>query len=267
MIIAAINSRFKQTTHKYGIKFPRSINEDTAIDCTNGNTYWTNAINLKMSNIGVEFEVLGAGLRDPPGWRKPSGHIIVDVKIYFTCKCWCVKDVHWKPDPLTSSYNGIVSRQIVRIALTYADLLGIEKMAADIRKCIPTIPKFSDVLNNMWPWVWNQECWKSCSDTMSPLWKKNSRKGLLGAATKVHDWARIRILESSPCRLVQGIQMQEWRHLLWVRPPLCWRLTGNLWSCIITSEGWDRPTFCAEEIFHRSTVTIFGWQSSPAKNR
>ena len=42
-----------------------------------------------------------------------------------------VKDGHRTPDPLTSGYAGVVSRESVRIALTYAALNGLDVWAAD----------------------------------------------------------------------------------------------------------------------------------------
>ena len=56
------------------------------VDCKNGNTYWTDDINLEMSNDVVAFEVLGAGVRAPPGWRKASEHIISDANMDFRRK-------------------------------------------------------------------------------------------------------------------------------------------------------------------------------------
>ena len=73
MIIADFNSRVKQTKKKYGIEVPMYINETMDIDRKNSNTYWADDINLEMSNFGVSFEVLGAGVRAPPGWIKFLG--------------------------------------------------------------------------------------------------------------------------------------------------------------------------------------------------
>ena len=55
------------------------------------------------------------------------------MKIEFALKAIWVKDSHWTPDLLTSSYTGVLSREYVSIALNHADLLGIKTMAADIR--------------------------------------------------------------------------------------------------------------------------------------
>lgn len=116
MIIAAVNYRVKRKTHKYGIEVPTLINDVVRIDKENGNQLWTGATNLEMSNVGVAFQVLKKGECAPPGWRKASGHIIFDVKMDFTWKARWVKDGHRTPDPITSSYAGVVSRESVRIA-------------------------------------------------------------------------------------------------------------------------------------------------------
>ena len=70
---------------------------------------WTDATNLEMFNVGIAFDIQRAGQKAPPGWRKASGHIIFDVKMDFTCKARWVKDGHRTPDPITSSYAGVVS--------------------------------------------------------------------------------------------------------------------------------------------------------------
>ena len=43
-----------------------------------------------------------------------------------------MKDGHRTPDPTTSAYTGVVSRESVRVALTYAALMNLDAMAADI---------------------------------------------------------------------------------------------------------------------------------------
>ena len=51
----------------------------------------------------------------------------------FTRKARWVKDGHRTPTPLESNYAGVVSRESVRIALTYAALNGLDAVAADIK--------------------------------------------------------------------------------------------------------------------------------------
>ena len=51
-----------------------------------------------------------------------------------------MKDGHRTPDPASSSYAGVVSRESVRIALTYAALHNISVCAADIRNAYLSAP-------------------------------------------------------------------------------------------------------------------------------
>ena len=69
----------------------------------------------------------------PVGWTKASGHLIWDIKINFTRKARWVKDGYRTVDPLGSNYAGVVSRDSVRIAFTYAALNGLDICAADIQ--------------------------------------------------------------------------------------------------------------------------------------
>ena len=55
------------------------------------------------------------------------------VNMDFTRKARWVKDGHRTTDPTTSAYVGVVSRESVRVALTYAVLMSLEVMAAGIQ--------------------------------------------------------------------------------------------------------------------------------------
>ncbi len=68
----------------------------------------------------IAFEILEPGQKAPPGWFKVTGHIIIDVKMGFTRKARRVKDGYKDPDLTTSSFAGVVSRESIRIVLTYA---------------------------------------------------------------------------------------------------------------------------------------------------
>ena len=57
-IIASVNSRIRNSSHKYGIEIPTSIKHTEEIDHRNKNTFWQDAIKLEMSNVGVAFNIL-----------------------------------------------------------------------------------------------------------------------------------------------------------------------------------------------------------------
>ena len=139
-IIAAVNSRARRTTHKYGIEVPQSLDHALRLDLANDNSLWSDALNLEMPNIVTAIEIREKEQPIPVGWTKSSGHIIFDVKMDFTRKARWVKDGHKTSAPEDSTYASVVSRESVRIALTYAALNGILVMAADIKNAYLQAP-------------------------------------------------------------------------------------------------------------------------------
>ena len=139
-IIASVQSRVRKTTHKYGVEIPNSVEHAKKIDDLNGNTLWQDALKKEMYNVSIAFQILDEGENAPPGWAQSSGHIIFDVKMDFTRKARWVKDGHKTPDPSWSTYAGFVSRDSVRIALTYAALNELDVTAADIKNAYLQAP-------------------------------------------------------------------------------------------------------------------------------
>ena len=124
----------RKTSHKFGKEILTSIEDaERIVDRKNGNNLWRNAISLKMHNVGVAFEVLEDGQKAPQGWSRVTGYLVFDFKMDFTCKARWILDGHKTPDPMSSTYSGIVSRESIRIAFTYAALNGLDICASDIR--------------------------------------------------------------------------------------------------------------------------------------
>ena len=132
-IISAVKMRVRKTTHKYGIEVPTTVEHANRIDKANNNDFWRKAIAKEMMNVGVAFQILQDNEQVPAGWSKQSGHLIFDVKMDFTRKARWVLDGHKTSNPEGSTYAGVVSRESIRIAFTYAALNGIDVMAADIQ--------------------------------------------------------------------------------------------------------------------------------------
>ena len=131
-IVSKLTARVIKRTHKYGVRIPRSINEAYELDRMNGNTLWRNAIAKEMKNVSIAFEVIDDDEQLPTGYKPASCHIIFDVKMDFTRKARYVLDGHRTADPDGSTYAGVVSRESVRIALTYAALNDVSICAGDI---------------------------------------------------------------------------------------------------------------------------------------
>ncbi len=75
VIVAAIKSRLKKTSHKYGIEMPMPArNTDEAVrnaqelDRKNGNTFWVDALSKEMGALVIAFEMLEHGHKAPVGW-------------------------------------------------------------------------------------------------------------------------------------------------------------------------------------------------------
>eukprot|EP00957_Ditylum_brightwellii_P013880 1046412-Ditylum_brightwellii.AAC.1 len=60
-----------------------------------------------MTKVGITFGILENDKHTPIGWVKITGHLIFDVKIYFTRKTRWVLDGHKTPDPVGSTYADI----------------------------------------------------------------------------------------------------------------------------------------------------------------
>jgi hypothetical protein len=57
-IIAKVKHQYWQTTHKFGIRLPKMVEEAVQIDRKTGTTYWTDAIKREMEWVGVAFEFI-----------------------------------------------------------------------------------------------------------------------------------------------------------------------------------------------------------------
>jgi hypothetical protein len=139
-IISAVKSRIAKTSHKYGVEIPNNIEHAFLLDKQNGNTFWRDSINKEMENLKVAFDILPEGKNAPPGYSKASGHIIFDVRMTLERKARWVKDGHKTPEPGWSTFAGVVSRESVRIALTYAALNALPVCGCDIQNAYLQAP-------------------------------------------------------------------------------------------------------------------------------
>ena len=140
VILSKVKARIHKTTQKYGIEIPTSVENAYEIDTKNNNDLWQKAIDKEMTNVSVAFQVLEEGEKAPPGWSKASGLIVFDIKMDFTRTAWWVLDGHRQSDPEGSTYAGVVSRESIRIAFTYAALNELDVCAADIRNAYLQAP-------------------------------------------------------------------------------------------------------------------------------
>ena len=140
VILSAVKSRIRKTTHKYVIEIPTSVDHGHELDQKNRDSLWRDAIKLEMHNNGFGFQILEDNKRDPPGQSKVTGHLIFYSKMDFKRKARFVLDGHKTLDPIGATYYGVVSRELIRIAFTYAALNGLDVFAGDIRNAYLQAP-------------------------------------------------------------------------------------------------------------------------------
>ena len=80
-IISKLKSKYWQTTHKYGIRIPKNVEEAYEIDKENGNTLWTDSIAQEMKNVRVAFELLESNPLDLVGYQEITCRIIFAIKL------------------------------------------------------------------------------------------------------------------------------------------------------------------------------------------
>ena len=72
VIVSAVKSRIRRTTHKYGIEMPvpgKDIVQNAIdLDCQNGDTLWMDQLAKEIGNLMIAFEILEPGQKSPPGW-------------------------------------------------------------------------------------------------------------------------------------------------------------------------------------------------------
>ena len=79
-----------------------------------------------MENVSVAFETLEDDKRPSATHKKVPFHMIYDIKMDFTRKARLLAEGCRTLIQVKSTYTGVVYRESVRIALTYAALNGLD---------------------------------------------------------------------------------------------------------------------------------------------
>ena len=104
-----------------------------------GTDFWRKAIEKELRKVKVAWEVrdnldlneVRKG-KQLVGFTETACHMVFDVKMDFTQKARLVAGGHLMDDSTTITYSSVVSRDSVRIALTIAELNGLDVMCCDV---------------------------------------------------------------------------------------------------------------------------------------
>ena len=160
-IISKVQHRLVKKNFKYGHEVPTSVKEAYELDKRNGNTRWKDAIAKEMKNVRIAFRILENSENLPPFHEHVPCHLIFDVKMDGRAKARLVAAGCRTADPEGSTWAGVVSRETVRLALTYAALNDLKVMAADIQNAYLTAPT-------------SQKLWTTCGREFGADFKKRA---------------------------------------------------------------------------------------------
>ena len=102
-IIYKVQSKYWYTSHKFGIRFTKTVKESYDVDRQLGTDFWTKAIAKQTKNVRIEFEKLDSVTHDEtrkgkikPGYEQVNMYMIFYIKMdgKFTRKSILVADDH-----------------------------------------------------------------------------------------------------------------------------------------------------------------------------
>jgi Reverse transcriptase (RNA-dependent DNA polymerase). len=133
-------SRYWRTTHKFGIKLPKTVEEAYRLDEETGTSFWRDAIQKELKKVRVAFEKSSISVDEMrtgqalPGYQEIGYHWVFDIKMdgSFTRKARLVAGGHTTETPTAMTYSSVVSRDSIRIAFLIAALNDLEICAADV---------------------------------------------------------------------------------------------------------------------------------------
>ena len=140
-IILKFKIRYWETTHKFGIRFPKTTDEALQIYNITGTDFWRKAINKEISRVKIARKVdeehtlndaRAATATAFVGFQEIGCHLIFDVKMDFTRKAPFVAGGHTTEAPELIKYSSVVSRDSVQLAFTIADLNGVDVMSCEL---------------------------------------------------------------------------------------------------------------------------------------
>lgn len=140
-MIYKVKKKYWRTTHKFGIRIPKTVTEAILLDKENGNENWEQAIRKEMGKARVAYTPIDGCTPEQAranqvdalrGHQEIKCHIIFDVKMDFTRKARFVAGGHMTETPNSLTYSSVVSRESVKIAFLVAALNDLNVMSCDI---------------------------------------------------------------------------------------------------------------------------------------
>ena len=130
-----MESNYWLKIHKFGVKVPNNMKQAIYFNRENGNMLWWDAVCQYMKSVCPTFdpwEKVEGNI--PPGYQEIKCHLIFDINMgdNFRQKSRFVVGGHMIDTPAILTYDSVVPRYLVLIALTISDLNIIYIFSWDI---------------------------------------------------------------------------------------------------------------------------------------
>jgi hypothetical protein len=140
-IISDVTKRYHKRTHKFGIEVTKSWDDCVRLYKENDTTLWQDAVRKEMKNVRIAVKIINGEESAPPTYQEIFCHMLFDVKMEDFCrKARFVAGGHTSDAPHAMTYESVVSRESVRVALTLAALNDLDVKMDDIENAYLTAP-------------------------------------------------------------------------------------------------------------------------------
>ena len=130
-----MESNYWLKIHKFGVKVPNNMKQAIYFNRENGNMLWWDAVCQYMKSVCPTFDPWEkVEVNVPPGYQEIKCHLIFDINMgdNFRQKSRFVAGGHMIDTPAILTYDSVVPRYLVLIALTISDLNIIYIFSWDI---------------------------------------------------------------------------------------------------------------------------------------
>ena len=167
-ILKKIKSKYWSTSHKYGLKLPKSVAQALEIDKRTGTDFWKKAIEKEIRNVFPAFEFIeGDDAKVPPGYEFVDTYFVFDIKMDLTRKARLVARGNMTETTKEETFASVVSRDTVRLFFLLAALNDMELLSCDIQNAYLAAPN-------------KEKVWTEFTDQLGPEYK--GRKAIIAKA-------------------------------------------------------------------------------------
>ena len=138
-MVMKVKSRYSDTSYKFGIRLPHSVDEAIKLDKENKNTKWQDAIAKEMVHVRPALKSFIGSVQEANsklvGYQQIRCNMVFDIKLDFTRKARYVAGGHTTSAPTSMTYSSVVARDSVRL---------VNRLPNESPECV--LDRWSDII-------------------------------------------------------------------------------------------------------------------------